>query len=68
MRKRRAVRRDVLPDPIYNSKLVTKAINALMLDGKKGTAQKIYYKAFEMVKEKTGEEPLTVFEKAMENI
>ena len=57
MRKRRAVRRDVLPDPIYNSKLVTKAINALMLDGKKGTAQKIYYKAFEMVKEKTGEEP-----------
>ena len=68
MRKRRAVRRDVLPDPIYNSKLVTKAINALMLDGKKGTAQKIYYKAFEMVKEKTGEEPMEVYTKALENI
>ncbi|HPF82719.1 MAG TPA: 30S ribosomal protein S7 [Bacilli bacterium] len=68
MRKRRAVKRDVLADPIYNSKLVTKAINALMLDGKKGTAQKIYYAAFEMVKEKTNEEPLTVFEKAIENI
>ena len=68
MRKRRAVRRDVLADPLYNSKLVTKAINALMLDGKKGTAQKIYYQAFEMVKEKTGEEPLEVFEKAIENI
>ena len=68
MRKRRAVKRDVLADPLYNSKLVTKAINALMLDGKKGTAQKIYYKAFEMVKEKTGQEPLEVFEKAIENI
>ena len=68
MRKRRAVKRDVLADPLYNSKLVTKAINALMLDGKKGTAQKIYYQAFEMVKEKTGEEPLEVFEKAIENI
>jgi len=68
MRKRRAVKRDVLADPLYNSKLVTKAINTLMLDGKKGTAQKIYYKAFEMVKEKTGEEPLEVFEKAIENI
>ena len=68
MRKRRATKRDVLADPIYNSKLVTKAINALMLDGKKGTAQKIYYKAFEMVKEKTGQEPLEVFEKAIENI
>ena len=68
MRKRRATRRDVLADPLYNSKLVTKAINALMLDGKKGTAQKIYYQAFEMVKEKTGEEPLVVFEKAIENI
>ena len=68
MRKRRAVRRDVLADPLYNSKLVTKAINALMLDGKKGTAQKIYYEAFEMVKEKTGSEPIEVFEKAIENI
>jgi small subunit ribosomal protein S7 len=68
MRKRRATRRDVLADPLYNSKLVTKAINALMLDGKKGTAQKIYYQAFEMVKEKTGEEPLEVFTRAIENI
>lgn len=68
MRKRQAVKRDVLADPIYNSKLVTKAINTLMYDGKKGTAQKIYYEAFEIVKEKTGEEPLTVFEKAIENI
>ena len=68
MRKRRAVKRDVLPDPIYNSKVVTKLINTIMLDGKKGIAQTILYEAFDMVKEKTGEEPLTVFEKAMENI
>lgn len=68
MRKRRAVKRDVLADPLYNSKLVTKAINTLMLDGKKGTAQKIYYEAFSMIKEKTNEEPLVVFEKAIENI
>ena len=68
MRKRRAVKRDVLPDPIYNSKVVTKLINSIMLDGKKGTAQKILYDAFEMVKEKTGNEPLEVFEKALANI
>jgi len=68
MRKRRAVKRDVLPDPIYKSKVVTKLINTIMLDGKKGIAQTILYEAFDMVKEKTGEEPLTVFEKAMENI
>lgn len=68
MRKRRAVKRDVLPDPIYNSKVVTKLINTIMLDGKKGIAQTILYEAFDMVKERTGEEPLTVFEKAMENI
>ena len=68
MRKRRAVKRDVLPDPIYNSKVVTKLINTIMLDGKKGIAQTILYEAFDMVREKTGEEPLTVFEKAMENI
>ena len=68
MRKRRAVKRDVLPDPIYNSKVVTKLINTIMLDGKKGIAQTILYEAFDMVKEKTGEEPLTVFEKALENI
>ena len=68
MRKRRAVKRDVLPDPIYNSKVVTKLINTIMLDGKKGIAQTILYEAFDMVKDKTGEEPLTVFEKALENI
>lgn len=68
MRKRRAEKRDVLADPMYNSKLVTKLINQIMLDGKKGTAQTILYNAFDMVKEKTGEDPMVVFEKAMENI
>ena len=68
MRKRRAVKRDVLADPIYNSKLVTKLINRIMLDGKKGTAQTILYDAFDIVKEKTNEDPMKVFEKAMENI
>ena len=61
-------KRDVLPDPLYNSKLVTKLINNIMLDGKKGVAQKIVYDAFSIINEKTGEEPLGVFEKAMENI
>lgn len=61
-------KRDVLPDPIYNSKVVTKLINSIMLDGKKGTAQKILYDAFEMVKEKTGKEPMEVFNQALENI
>ena len=68
MRKRRAVKRDVLADPIYNSKLVTKLINQIMQDGKKGTAQKILYNAFNMIKEKTNKDPMEVFEKAMENI
>ena len=68
MRKRRATKRDVLPDPVYNSKLVTKLINQIMLDGKKGTAQTILYKAFDIVKEKTGEEPTVIFDKAMTNI
>ena len=68
MRKRAAVKRDVLPDPLYNSKVVTKLINQIMLDGKRGTAQKILYNAFEMIKEKTGEEPMDVFNKALENI
>ncbi len=68
MRKRRAVKRDVLPDPIYKSKVVTKLINSLMKDGKKGIAQTILYDAFEMVKEKTNEEPMEVFEKALTNI
>ena len=68
MRKRRAVKRDVLPDPIYNSKIITKLVNTIMLDGKKGIAQTILYQAFDMVKEKTGEDPMEIFNKAMENI
>ncbi len=68
MRKRRAVKRDVLADPVYNSKLVTKLINQIMIDGKKGTAQTILYNAFDMIKEKTGEEPTVIFDKAMQNI
>ena len=68
MRKRRAVKRDVLPDALYNSKVVTKLINQIMNDGKKGIAQKIVYNAFDMIKEKTNEEPMDVFKKAMENI
>ena len=61
-------KRDVLPDPIYGSKLVTKLVNNIMLDGKKGVAQKIVYGAFEIVAEKTGKDALEVFEQAMENI
>ena len=61
-------KRDVLPDPLYNSKLVTRLINSVMVDGKKGIAQKIVYGAFDIIKEKTGNEPLEVFEKAMENV
>ena len=67
MRKRRAVKRDVLPDALYKSKVVTKLINQIMNDGKKGTAQKIVYDAFEMIKEKTNEDAMDVFKKAMEN-
>ena len=68
MRKRRATKRDVLPDALYKSKVVTKLINQIMLDGKKGTAQRIVYDAFDMIKEKTGEEAMVVFERAMTNI
>ena len=68
MRKRRAEKRDVLPDSIYKSKLVTKLMNQIMLDGKKGIAQKIVYGAFDIVKEKQGRDPLEVFQEAMENI
>ena len=68
MRKRHAVKRDVLPDPIYNSKVVTKMINTIMLDGKKGIAQTILYESFDLIKEKTGEDPLKVFEKGLENV
>ena len=68
MRKKQAVKRDVLPDPIYNSKVVTKLINSIMLDGKKGTAQGILYGAFAIVEKKTGEAALDVFGKALSNI
>ena len=68
MRKRRATKRDVLADPMYNSKLVTKLINRIMLDGKKGTAQRILYSAFDIIKEKTNKDPMEVFEAAMANI
>jgi small subunit ribosomal protein S7 len=68
MRKRRAVKREVLPDPVFKSKVVTKLINRIMLDGKKGVAEKILYGAFDIVKEKTNEDPVTVFERALENI
>ena len=68
MRKRRAEKRDVLPDPVYNSKVVTKLLNAIMNDGKKGTAEKILYEAFEIIKKQTNENPMDVFNKAMENI
>ena len=68
MRKRRAVVREVLPDPVFKSKVVTKLINRIMVDGKKGVAEKILYEAFDIVKERTKEEPVTVFEKALENI
>lgn len=61
-------KRDVLADPLYNSKLVTRLINNIMYDGKKGVAQKIVYGAFEIVQEKTGKDPLEVFEQAMENV
>lgn len=68
MRKRRAEKRDVLPDPIYNSKIVTKLINQIMQDGKKGTAERILYEAFDMIKEKTGKDPMEVYLKALENV
>ena len=61
-------KRDVLPDPLYNSKLVTRLINTVMVDGKKGVSQKIVYGAFEIIQEKTGKDPLETFEQAMENI
>ena len=68
MRKRQAVKREVLADPIYNSKVFTKLINRIMLDGKKGTAEEILHKAFDIVKEKTGRDPLEVFNEAYNNI
>ena len=68
MRKRHVFHRDVLADPIYNSKVVTKLINRVMLDGKRGKAQTIVYKAFDMVQERTNENSNDVFTKAIENI
>jgi len=68
MGKRRAVKRDVLADPIYNSKLVTKLINRIMIDGKKGVAQTIFYDAMKIVEEKTVKDPMDVLNKALENI
>ena len=67
-RRGRISKRDVLPDPLYNSKLVTKLVNNVMLDGKKGVAQKIVYEAFEAIEAKTGENALDVFKAALENI
>ena len=61
-------KREVLPDPIYNSVLVTKLVNSIMLDGKKGVAQKVVYGAFDIIKEKTEKDPLDVFTTALENI
>ena len=68
MRKRRAIKREILADPIYNSKVIAKLINIIMIDGKKGTAQTIVYDAFEQIKEKTGKDPIEVFNACLENI
>ena len=67
-RRGNVAKRDVLPDPLYNSKLVTRLVNNIMEDGKKGVAQRIVYGAFDIIKEKTGKDPLEVFEAAMENV
>jgi len=67
-RKGHIPKRDVLPDPLYNDKVVTKLINNIMYDGKKGISQKICYDAFEIIKKKTGKEPLDVFRQALDNI
>ena len=67
-RRGQIAKRDVLPDPLYNSKLVTRLINNIMYDGKKGVAQRIVYDAFDIIRTKTGKEPLEVFEASMENV
>ena len=67
-RRGQIAKRDVLPDPVYNSKLVTRLINNIMLDGKKGVAQKIVYGAFDIIADKTGKDALEVFEQAMDNV
>ena len=61
-------KRDILPDPVYNSVVLTKFINQIMLDGKKGVAEKIVYGAFDIIREKTGKDPIEVFEEAMKNV
>jgi len=67
-RKGPVPKRDVLPDPIYNSKLVTRLINRMMVDGKKGVSQRILYDAFNLIQERTGKDPMEVFEQAIKNI
>lgn len=67
-RRNRAIKRDVLPDPIYNSKLITKLINQVMMDGKKEIAENIVYSAFDILKSKTGLEPLDAFNQILENV
>lgn len=67
-RKGQAPKREVLPDPMYHSKLVTRLINRVMLDGKRGVASKIIYRAFDIIKDSTGNDPLEVYEQAMDNI
>ena len=68
MRRVSAPKRDVLPDPVYDSVILTKFINQVMLDGKKGVAERIVYGAFEIIKEKTGKDPMEVFDEAMKNV
>jgi small subunit ribosomal protein S7 len=67
-RKGPVAKRDVLPDPIYNSKLVTRLINKIMVDGKRGVAQTLLYNAFDIIRERSGKEPMEVFEEALKNI
>ena len=68
MRKYRAKKRDVLPDPVYNSKMITKLVNQIMIGGKKGTAQKILYDAFEIINKQTGKDAMEVYNEAIKNI
>lgn len=67
-RKGPVAKRDVLPDPIYNSKLITRLINQMMVDGKRGTSQKILYKSFDLIRERSGKEPMEVFDQALKNV
>lgn len=67
-RRGRAPKMDILPDPVYNSVILTKFINQVMLDGKKGVAEKIVYGAFDIIKDKTGKDPMEVFDEAMKNV